>query len=156
MVLVLSNKAKPPWDNYFLNIARAASIRSSCVRRNVGAVLVKGNRILSTGYNDSPSGGGNCFDGACPRGLMSTDEVKPYSDYGKDSSGHCISTHAEVNCVHGFKDVAYSLGVSYDDLTSALRSCTIYVTDKPCRDCSRFLGMAGFTSERIIWPGSLS
>ena len=59
--------ARPNWDEYFMKIAEATAARSNCCRRHVGAVIVKDNRIISTGYNGTPRGIKNCFDGGCPR-----------------------------------------------------------------------------------------
>ena len=59
--------ARPGWDRYYLNIAREAATRSNCIRRQVGAVIVKQKSIISTGYNGTPIGVRNCFDGGCSR-----------------------------------------------------------------------------------------
>ena len=58
---------RPTWDEYFKNIAILASSRSNCIRKNVGCIIVKDNRILSTGYNGTPKGIKNCLDGGCER-----------------------------------------------------------------------------------------
>ena len=54
---------------YYMNIAIEVSKRSNCLKRNVGAIIVKDNKILSTGYNGTPSGMMNCLDGGCKRCL---------------------------------------------------------------------------------------
>ena len=54
---------RPSWDEYFMSLARLAATRSTCVRRRVGAVIVKDRMVLSTGYNDTPRGMTNCGDG---------------------------------------------------------------------------------------------
>ena len=59
---------RPTWDEYFLEIARLTSKRSTCIRRQVGAVLVKDNRIVTTGYNGAPAGLKHCEEVGCIRG----------------------------------------------------------------------------------------
>lgn len=71
------------WDGYFLNIAKEVAKRSTCPRASVGAVIVKDNRILSTGYNGAPSGKPHCTEVGC---LI--------------EDGHCQrAVHAETNAV---------------------------------------------------------
>lgn len=97
--------------------------RSTCSRRQVGAVLVKDNRIVATGYNGSPPGQGHCVDGACPRGRLSYDEVPAGADY---NAFPCIAVHAEVNAI---------IRAGY----SAARGGVLYVTDEPCQQCSNVI-----------------
>jgi hypothetical protein len=74
---------RPTWDEYFMSIAKLAASRSTCPRASVGVVIVKDNRILSTGYNGSPSGEPHCTEIGC---LM--------------INNHCERTiHAETNAV---------------------------------------------------------
>src|SRR5262245_33974748 len=58
---------RPPWDEYFMNIARVVASRSNCIKRKVGAVIALDRRIISTGYNGTPRGIRNCNEGGCPR-----------------------------------------------------------------------------------------
>ena len=58
---------RPDWDHYFMDIAHVAAKRGNCSRRQVAAVIVKDQRIISTGYNGTPRGIKNCCDGGCPR-----------------------------------------------------------------------------------------
>nr|WP_315990901.1 cytidine/deoxycytidylate deaminase family protein [Desulforamulus aquiferis] len=58
---------RPSWDEYFMEIARVAATRSTCLRRKVGAALVKDKRILTTGYNGAPAGLNHCLDIGCLR-----------------------------------------------------------------------------------------
>ena len=101
------------WDEYFMKIAILTSQRSNCIKRKVGAIIVKDNRILSQGYNGTPSGFVNCFDGGCKRcseqHYDSTEEHK-----GKDLDV-CVCLHGEENCL---------LFVSKNDLLDS----TIYTT----------------------------
>ena len=55
--------ARPSFDEYFMNIAKTTSTRSSCIRRQVGAIIVKDRRLISTGYNGTPRGINNCDEG---------------------------------------------------------------------------------------------
>ena len=119
------------WDQYFAEIATVVAKRAACTRSHVGAVLVKDNRILSTGYNGAPAGETHCTDGGCPRGALSYDELPPGSDYY-----NCIALHAEINCL------AYA--------PSEARGGTIYITRAPCSWCTKVLKAFGI--QRIIYP----
>lgn len=114
------------------------SLRADCTRRQAGCVIVRNNRIVSTGYNGSPPGLPGCLsDGACPRGRHSYDEVPAFSEYS-----NCIALHAEQNAV------AYA---SYD----ATAGGTAYLTDEPCDMCTKTLRAAGLL--RVVYPdGELS
>lgn len=130
--------SRPDWDDYFLAIAHAVSIRADCTRRKVGAVIVKDRRIVGTGYNGAPAGAPGCAsDGACPRGKLDYDEVAPLSSYDT-GPGSCIAVHAEANAL------------LYTD-RSDLLSSTIYITCVPCEGCLRLIRAAGVT--RIVFPG---
>ncbi len=83
---------RPPWDEYFLEIAKVVSSRSTCLRRRYGAVIVKDNVIVSTGYNGSPRGAVNCIDaGVCKRQELN---VPPGERYEL-----CVAVHAEQNAI---------------------------------------------------------
>jgi dCMP deaminase len=123
---------RPDWDTYWLGVARAVAARGDCRRRQVGAVLVKGNRIRSAGYNGAPAGDRGCLAGACPRGLRSAEEVphgSPYDD--------CIAVHAEANAL------------LYADGRQDTEGATLYVTAKPCDDCRKLVRGAGI--RRLVW-----
>lgn len=128
---------RPDWDEYFLQIAAAVSRRADCTRRQIGAVIVKDNRIVSTGYNGAPAGHPGCLSGACPRGHKSLEEVAPGSSYDT-GAGSCISLHAEQNAV------------IYGDYARMKRG-TIYVTDVPCDGCARMIQGTGLA--RLVTPG---
>lgn len=130
-------RERPDWDTYFLDVARSISARADCRRRAVGAVIVgTDHRVLSTGYNGAPPGRPGCLAGACPRGLLSYEEIEEFSDYDS-GPGRCVSIHAEVNAV------LFSKG----DVTGA----TVYITDPPCPNCRKTLMGAGLA--RAVWPG---
>jgi len=124
---------RPSWDEYFLELSKAAALRADCTRSKVGAVLVDGNnRILSVGYNGAPSGAPGCLtSNACPRGRLSYDELPPTSNYN-----NCISIHAEKNAV------------LYADPEKRIGS-TLYVTRSPCRDCQKLAMLSGV--KRFVW-----
>ena len=109
---------RPTWDSYFINIALAVAERSTCDRAHVGAVLVRDKRILTTGFNGSPSGLPHCDTG----GHLLVD-------------GHCVRTiHAETNAI-----IQAALhGVS-------TKGATCYVTHFPCINCTKTLINAGIT-----------
>jgi len=104
------------WHEYFMNIARQAATRSTCDRKNVGAVIVRDRTILSTGYNGSI------------RGMPHCDEV------GHDmEAGHCVGTiHAEANAIIQ----AAKNGVN-------IEGAEIYTTASPCWNCFKLIANSG-------------
>jgi dCMP deaminase len=115
---------RPPWDDYFMNIAHAAATRSNCVKRKVGAILVVDRRIVSTGYNGTPRGTRNCNEGGCPRCAS----VAPAGE----RLGECLCSHAEENAI---TQAAYH-GV-------AVGGATLYSTFCPCLLCTKMIINAG-------------
>ena len=127
---------RPDWDTYFLAIAEVVAARADCTRRQVGCVIVKDRRIVSTGYNGAPAGEDGCMtSGACPRGKYTHAEVPADTDYNQV---RCIAVHAEAN----------ALIFAREWLTGA----TAYVTDTPCPQCAAQLRGAGIT--RVVTPNS--
>ncbi|MCS7093559.1 MAG: cytidine/deoxycytidylate deaminase family protein [Patescibacteria group bacterium] len=121
-------KEKPEWDEYFMIIAVVVKKRADCLRRQVGAILIKDFRILATGYNGTPRGIRNCLKGGCRRCLM--------RHQGKLKSGEredeCICLHAEQNAV---------LQAAYLGVPTA--GATLYCTSNPCPSCAKMLINAG-------------
>lgn len=115
---------RPSWDEYFLEVANLVSKRATCIRRKVGAVLVKDKKILATGYNGAPSGLRHCIDIGCLREKL------------KIPSGErhelCRGLHAEQNVLLQ----AALHGVSTKD-------SMLYVTNQPCIICAKMLINAG-------------
>jgi len=118
------------WDDYFLEIAKVVSKRSTCLRRQYGAVIVKDNNIISTGYNGSPMGEPNCCDiGYCERELRQIPAGERYE--------LCRAVHAEQNAIikassadmHGA--TIYIAGTNVKDGTPA--------SGKPCLLCARMI-----------------
>lgn len=120
------------WDEYFLSLAHAASSRSTCVRRKVGAVIVRDRHIVSTGYNGGPSGYPHCDEGGCPRAASEAPTGVGY--------GSCVAIHAEANAL---------LFCGPQDRENA----TIYCTDLPCFGCAKLISNSGITE--VVAAGGL-
>lgn len=127
---------RPGWDEYYLGLAMAASVRGDCVRRRVGALLVtRQNWSMVSGYNGAAPGRPGCLsDGACPRAFS---DVPPGSSYDA-GPGSCIALHAEQNVI---------IRASGEDLWGG----TLYVSEEPCDGCRRMIEGAGII--RAVWPG---
>jgi dCMP deaminase len=119
---------RPTWDRYFMNICHNVSRRSNCIKRRVGALIVKNNRILAAGYNGTPSRVKNCFEGGCERCCSG---AKRGVDLDK-----CWCLHAEENAIVeiGRKECA---------------GATLFTTVFPCILCSKLLLSCGI--ERIVY-----
>ncbi|KAJ9106978.1 hypothetical protein QFC20_003878 [Naganishia adeliensis] len=89
--LVDGERLRPGWDTYFMTLASLASLRSNCMKRRVGALLVRSKRILSTGYNGTPRGLTNCNEGGCRRCNGSAK--------GGEALNECLCLHAEENAL---------------------------------------------------------
>ncbi len=117
---------RPSWDDYFMEIATVVATRSTCLRRQVGAVVVKDRRILATGYNGAPAGLRHCLEVGCLREQMSVPSGEKHE--------LCRGLHAEQNAV-----IQAALhGVS-------MAGSTVYSTHKPCSLCAKILINAGVT-----------
>ena len=120
---------RPSWDDYFLDISRLVSKRSTCLRRQVGAVIVKDKRILTTGYNGAPSGIEHCEKTGCMRQQMNIPSGERHE--------LCRALHAEMNAILQ----AAQYGIS-------LQGSMIYCTNQPCIICAKMLINAGI--KRIV------
>jgi len=121
---------RPSWDEYFMSLARLAATRSTCLRRHVGAVIVKDRMVLSTGYNDTPRGLRNCGDGGCAR--CASDAA---AGTGLDT---CLCLHAEQNAI---------IQAAYHGV--AIAGGAIYCTHQPCLTCAKMVVNAGLV--RIVY-----
>jgi len=128
---------RPDWDQYFLGVAQAVAARGECVRSRVGAVLVKNNRIVSTGYNGVAAGQPSCLDGICPRAINNTPRGVPYS-----GDGRCIARHAEENCILDYWEKHIFIP---DHLAS--EDFTLYITKEPCENCADLVTTLGLTTK---------
>jgi dCMP deaminase len=124
--------SRPDWDEYFMDIADLVASRSTCLRRQVGCVVVKDRRILSTGYNGAPSGVAHCGEVGCRRML----EGIPSGERAE----MCRGVHAEQN--------AMIQGARYGVV---LMGATAYITTQPCNICTKMMINAGI--EEIIYDG---
>lgn len=115
---------RPKWDQYFMKIAEVVSTRSNCLRRSVGAIIVKDKVIISTGYNGTPFGVKNCFDGGCKRCMSDQPPGEGYDT--------CVCVHAEENAI--------ALAARNGTITNG---SVIYTTLRPCFGCLKKLIQAG-------------
>ncbi|MCQ9207922.1 MAG: cytidine/deoxycytidylate deaminase family protein [Omnitrophica bacterium] len=115
---------RPSWDEYFLGIARFVSKRSTCLRRKVGALIVKDRRILATGYNGTPSGITHCAKLGCLRRKLNIPSGQRHE--------LCRGLHAEQNVL--LQAALYGI---------SLKESTIYITNQPCIICAKMIINAG-------------
>ena len=123
---------RPSWYDYFLQLAKDVSMRSNCSRRKVGAVIVKDNHIVATGYNGTPAKTTNCFDGGCPR--CNSDHKTG------EKLDECLCVHAEQNAICQ----AACYGIS-------IENSSIYVTISPCLTCAKLIINAGI--REVVYGG---
>lgn len=120
---------RPNWDEYFMEMAELARTRTTCLRRGVGAVIVKDNRVIATGYNGAPSGVRHCEETGCLRQKLNVPSGKSHE--------LCRGLHAEQNAIiqaarHG------------QNITGG----TLYCTNQPCVICAKMIINAGI--RRIV------
>jgi dCMP deaminase len=132
-------RRRPSWDEYFLQLAVQAATRSTCLRRQVGAVLVRDKRVLATGYNGAPRGITHCLDVGCLREEMQVASGERHE--------LCRAIHAEQNAViqaavHGV----------------AIEGATLYCTHHPCVLCAKILINCGVREIHYLegYPDELS
>lgn len=131
MIGWFSLENRPSVDDYYLGIAEAVSRRGECLRRRVGAVIVKNQTIVATGYNGAPPGVKSCLEGGCPRASSDAKPGEGYADSG------CNVIHAETNAI----------------IRAGRERCenaTIYITDEPCELCRPLIDAAGIGL--VIFP----
>jgi len=117
-------ESRPGWDEYFMSITRLVATRSTCLRRSVGAIIVKERRILTTGYNGAPSGLRHCRETGCLRqqqGVPSGQRAEI-----------CRGLHAEQNAI--IQAARHGVCIS---------GSTLYCTNQPCLICAKMLINAG-------------
>ncbi|WP_212768330.1 deoxycytidylate deaminase [Streptomyces argyrophylli] len=122
-------KDRPCWDCYFLELAKVAALRGDCIRKKVGAVLVRpDHRAVITGYNGSEPGGPSCLEGECERCLSDVPAGTGYEG--------CVEYHAEHNAL---------MWARPEDRIGA----TLFVTFEPCTDCRKLIRGVGVSS--VVW-----
>ncbi len=124
-------KNRPSWDEYFAEMLNTVKKRSTCLRRDVSAIIVKDNRIISTGYNGSPKGVKHCEELGCLREQMGVPSGQRHE--------LCRGIHAEQNAI--VQAAVY--GVSIKD-------ATIYISHSPCVLCAKMIINAGIKHVKYL------
>ncbi|HWR31817.1 MAG TPA: cytidine/deoxycytidylate deaminase family protein [Negativicutes bacterium] len=122
--------SRPSWDEYFMDITRVVATRSTCLRRQVGAVIVKDKRLLTSGYNGAPQGLAHCLEAGCLRekmGILSGERHEL-----------CRGLHAEQNAI--VQAALHGVGIA---------GSTIYCTHQPCSACAKMIINSGI--RRIVF-----
>ncbi|MDR3541162.1 MAG: dCMP deaminase family protein [Desulfosporosinus sp.] len=128
-----TQRKRPSWDSYFMQLAQVVAGRSTCLRRQVGAVMVKDKQILCTGYNGSPTGLLHCEEVGCLRQSLSIPSGERHEI--------CRAVHAEQNALVQ----AAKHGV-------AIEGADLYCTHLPCVQCTKLLINAGI--KRVVYTHS--
>ncbi|MDD6881653.1 MAG: cytidine/deoxycytidylate deaminase family protein [Firmicutes bacterium] len=121
---------RPSWDEYFMEMAELTAKRSTCMRRSVGAVIVKDNRAVATGYNGAPKGIAHCENrGGCIRQQMNVPSGQRHE--------LCMALHAEQNAI-----------IQAAAMGNSIEGGTIYITHQPCAICAKMIINSGI--KRIV------
>ncbi|HAA43462.1 MAG TPA: cytidine deaminase [Ruminiclostridium sp.] len=123
---------RPSWDEYFMEIVELIKERSTCLRRQVGALIVNDKRILATGYNGAPTGCSHCEEVGCLREKLQIPSGQRHE--------LCRALHAEQNAI--VQAALYGISV---------QGGTLYVTHQPCVMCAKMAINAGI--KRIVYKG---
>jgi len=126
---------RPDWDTYFMQIAKQVAMRSNCIKRKVAAIIVKDQRIISTGYNGTPRGVKNCNEGGCPR-------CNKFGTSGANLES-CLCSHAEENAI--VQSAYHGVSVS---------GSTLYTTLSPCLLCTKMIINSGI--KEVVYNKSYS
>lgn len=129
-------RLRPSWDSYFMRLANLAALRSNCMKRQVGCVLVRDKRVIATGYNGTPRGLRNCNDGGCER-------CNDNSNYSGAGLVTCLCLHAEENAL---------LESGRDRIGEG---SVIYCNTCPCLTCSIKIVQSGITEVVYLQPYSM-
>ena len=120
---------RPSWDEYFMEMAELARKRTTCIRRGVGAVIVKDNRVIATGYNGVPKGITHCSEAGCLRQQLGVPSGKMHE--------LCRGVHAEQNAIIQAAAMGHSI-----------EGATLYCTTQPCSVCTKMIINAGI--KRVV------
>ena len=115
---------RPSWHTYFMDIAHLVATRATCIRRQVGAVLVKEKRILCSGYNGAPTGIRHCDETGCLRAQLNVPSGEKHE--------LCRGVHAEQNAI--IQAACHGISV---------QGATLYCTHQPCSICTKMIINAG-------------
>ena len=115
---------RPTWDEYFMKITQIVAERSTCMRRKVGATIVKDKKIVSTGYNGAPKGLKHCLEIGCLREQMGVPSGERHE--------LCRGAHAEQNAI-----------IQAAGSGTSMEGTTMYCTDSPCSTCTKMIINAG-------------
>jgi dCMP deaminase len=116
---------RPSWDEYFMGIAKLTSERSTCLRRKVGAVIVRDKQVVATGYNGAPKGIAHCEEkGGCLREKLNIPSGERHE--------LCRALHAEQNAI-----------IQAATSGQSIEGSTIYITHQPCVICAKMIINAG-------------
>jgi len=129
----MRREARPDWDNYFMAIASVVATRSTCLRRKVGAVIVRDRQIISTGYNGAPKGVPHCAEVGCLREKLGIPSGERHEI--------CRGAHAEINAIAQ----AAATG-------STTAGADMYCTHEPCSFCTKAMINAGIRRILYVFP----
>ena len=115
---------RPSWETYFMDIANLVAKRSTCLRRSVGAVIVKDRQVLSTGYNGAPSGIRHCSVTGCLREKLAVPSGERHE--------LCRGIHAEQNAI---------IQAAFHGVT--IKDAWLFCTNQPCSICAKMIINAG-------------
>jgi dCMP deaminase len=121
---------RPSWDEYFMDITRRVATRTTCLRRSVGAIIVRDKRILSTGYNGAPRGLAHCEEAGCLRERLGIPSGQRQEI--------CRGLHAEQNAI--IQAALYGTPID---------GSSLYCTTQPCVTCAKMIINAGIL--RVIY-----
>lgn len=120
----MAEPVRPSWDEYFMKLAHEVATRTTCMRRAVGAVIVKDKRILATGYNGVPTGLSHCGEVGCLRLELGVPSGQRHEI--------CRGLHAEQNAI--IQAARYGINIA---------DSSIYITTQPCVVCAKMIINAG-------------
>ncbi|ADE56548.1 MULTISPECIES: deoxycytidylate deaminase [Aminobacterium] len=124
---------RPDWDSYFMMIAAVAATRGTCLRRKVGAVIVRDLQIISTGYNGAPKGLPHCSEVGCLRDKLGIPSGERHEI--------CRGSHAEINAI------AQAAAVG-----TRTEGAVLYCTHEPCSFCTKAIINAGIRRIVFVYP----
>jgi len=126
--LIKEKQFRPDWDRYYMKLAHVVKERSNCMKRSVGSIIVKSNRIVSTGYNGVPGQLKNCYQGGCKR--------------CNDNFAQGVGLD-NCNCLHAEEGAVCEVSLNKS------KGATIYITLSPCRWCVKVIIAVGIT--RVVY-----